>query len=59
MHGSETNDDLRKLQQAVSPEMAAESVSDRVGFSSVFVMRDKFKKKFQVTPSEWRKTFRY
>nr|WP_242598087.1 hypothetical protein [Vibrio alfacsensis] len=22
-------------------------------------MRDKFKKKFQVTPSEWRKTFRY
>lgn len=40
-------------------DLSIESVSDRVGFSSVFVMRDKFKKKFQVTPSEWRKTFRY
>ncbi|MUH96242.1 helix-turn-helix domain-containing protein [Aliivibrio fischeri] len=40
-------------------DLSIEVVSDRVGFSSVFVFRDKFKTKFQVTPSEWRKTFRY
>lgn len=40
-------------------DLSVEAVSDKVGFSSVIVFRDKFKKRFQVTPKEWRKTFRY
>lgn len=38
--------------------LTIESVSDKLGFSSVIVFREQFKKRFHVTPNEWRKTFR-
>ncbi|MFV8456437.1 helix-turn-helix domain-containing protein [Vibrio owensii] len=38
--------------------LTIESVSDKLGFSSVIVFREPFKKRFHVTPNEWRKTFR-
>ena len=40
-----------------STELPIETISDQAGFSSVGSFRAKFKAKYQVTPTQWRRTF--
>ncbi|QUM83836.1 GlxA family transcriptional regulator [Moritella sp. 28] len=53
-----TTERLHQAQELLETSgLSIEMVSEKAGFSSVFVFRDQFKKAFSVTPKEWRKTF--
>lgn len=49
---------LQRSQELLeSTSLAIDAIADQVGFQSTSSLRQHFKHKFNVTPSEWRKTF--
>jgi transcriptional regulator GlxA family with amidase domain len=54
-----TAERLQRSQELLeTTDISIESVAEKVGFTSPISFRQRFKHRFGVAPSEWRRTFR-